>query len=183
MKSGGSRRTLGIARIMPLLLLMLAGCATSIPGSMKKAADTEFTLEKAKTAGDEILGKKVIWGGRIVRAMVQKEGTLIEILQSPLDSSEKPEKHDLSQGRFLAFKSEFLDPLVYRENREVTVLGAVLRFEKHPIGEMMYRYPLLSAEKIHLWEEAPAKIHVYHQFPPHLPGYPYPYGYSPYGWW
>ena len=85
-----------------VLLVMLAGCA-----SRQDAGDSSdvkaLTFLQVKAAPDSFKGQEVIFGGKVLTARRQKDGTRIEILQLPLDRSLRP-GYDLtqSQGRFIA---------------------------------------------------------------------------------
>ena len=81
------------------LLVTLAGCA-----SMQEAEDRQtLTFLQVKATPDSFHGQSVIFGGKVLTARRQKDGTRIEILQLPLDQSMRP-GYDLtqSQGRFIA---------------------------------------------------------------------------------
>jgi outer membrane lipoprotein len=125
----------------------------------------------------------VIWGGEIIETAIQKEGgALIETYQRPLNFRGEPDENAASEGRFLIRVENYLDPYIYRRGRRITVAGEVLGERIKPVGEMDYRYPLLAARQIHLWEEFQPYIYYPYFYP-----YPYFYGgwyYRPfYPWW
>ncbi len=59
---------------------------------------------------------------------------------------------DETRGRFIAVSKQFLDPTVYARGRVITVVGEVIGDSVKPLGAMVYRYPLLEVEAVHLWE-------------------------------
>ena len=93
-----------------------------------------------------------MFGGMIVGSKNAKEGTLIEILQKPLDSDGRPLQTDSTEGRFLIQSDTFLDPVVYHEGRLITVVAEVIGRKELPLDDIMYTYPLLSVKDLHLWE-------------------------------
>jgi len=90
-------------------------------------------------------------GGTIVETKNQKEGTRIEVLQKPLDSQGRPLMTDETGGRFIVHVAQFLDAAIYHRGRSVTVIAEVAGVEVHPLGEIEYGYPALSARDVHLW--------------------------------
>jgi outer membrane lipoprotein len=118
----------------------------------------------------------VIWGGDIVKITNQKDGTtLIEVFQLPLSRRGEPNENYPSEGRFLILAEKYLDPYLFRRGKKITVAGEILGEKTMSLGEMDYRYPLVSSKQIYLWRE-------YYYYPA-----PYYYPYSPYyyydPWW
>jgi outer membrane lipoprotein len=153
--------------------LLLGGCATAaFPPEMLQGVDQSLTLGELRRAPEAHLNQKVVLGGEIVATRPQAEGTEIEVLGRPLRRDESPARTDASEGRFLVFSREFLDPAVYAKGRRLSVLGTVTGEQERPIGNQPYRYPVITAEQVRLWpEELPAYA------------YPYPYPYYPYSWY
>ena len=54
------------------------------------------------------------------------EGTLLEVLQKPLDATDRPLDTDRTEGRFMALYEGYLDPAVYSKGRQVTLAERVL---------------------------------------------------------
>jgi outer membrane lipoprotein len=81
-----------------------------------------------------------------------KEGTLIEILQKPLDREGKPLRTDRTEGRFIAAADRFLDSAVYHAGRDITIVGEVAGQKTMRLGEVDYTYPLVHVKDLHLWE-------------------------------
>lgn len=152
-------------------LLFSACTAINKPQELRGITREEITLAQVVKTPGGYRGKAVLWGGRIIRAINKKEGTLIEILQLPLDSSDRPKDVDTSGGRFLVMYPGYLDVAIYRSGREITVVGKIQGIKAMPLGEIEYRYPFIKAEKIHLWEAKPQKMYL--EYPP------YPYWYGP----
>jgi outer membrane lipoprotein len=162
--------------IAVLLCVAISACAPIISPELRREVREEITLSQVRKDPDPCKGKVVIWGGKIVGAANKREGTLIEVLQLPLDRSDRPKEVDTSEGRFLTMHPDYLDVAIYRQGREITVVGEIEGVKTLPLGEIEYRYPFIKAKKIHLWEVGPESIGVCHEFPP------YPFWYRPY-WW
>jgi outer membrane lipoprotein len=173
---------------LPLWLTLAAGCAPPVvPSQLMKQVDQGLTLAQARDNPAQAKGKTVLWGGRIIRTVNRSKGTLIEVLQLPLDDQDRPETGYNSSGRFIVAMRGFLDPEIYHKNREVTVVGSVVGVELLPVGEIKYKYVLLRGKEVKLWDKRPNVIRVYPAGgfwgPAPLPG-PYPYWYyGPYPWW
>jgi len=160
-------------------LFLLAGCAHVISKDIRVKVDPSLTFEKVIQNPIAYKGKTVVWGGEIVETLNQKnETTEIEVFQIPLDSNDAPKVSNGSEGRFLILVNKYLDPYLYRKGRRITVAGEILWEKILPLGEMDYRYPVISSKQIYLWEE--------YYYPPYPYSYPYPY-YYPWGyydpWW
>jgi outer membrane lipoprotein len=155
------------------MIILLSGCAHVISKDLRAKADPYLTLRKVSQNPNAYLGKTVIWGGEIINTTNQKDGsTLIEIFQLPLSRSGEPNERYPSEGRFLILIEKYLDPYLFKQGRKVTVSGDILGEKIRPLGEMDYRYPLLSSKQIYLWRE--------YSYAPSPYYYPYHY-YDP--WW
>jgi len=173
-----------IISILFLLSLMgYPGCATIIkPHDLRDmGADRAIGLSQVVKNPEAYKGKIVLWGGEIIRTANKKEGTLIEVLQLPLDRSDRPKDVDTSEGRFLVLHPDYLDVAIYRPKRDVALVGEIQGVKTLPLGEIEYVYPFLKAKTIHLWELRPETTKIYHEYPPYPYRYPYWWGY-PY-WW
>ena len=155
--------------------LFSSGCATVISKEVINRANREISVSDVTKSPETYKGVSVVWGGEIVGATNRKEGTLLEILQKPVDYTLRPEKVDESPGRFLAVHNGYLDVAIYEPGREVTVAGQIQGVRVLPLGEIEYTYPVIDVEEIHLWE-------------PRKETAEYPYGYYPHWyysphWW
>jgi outer membrane lipoprotein len=120
---------------------------------MKEQVDKDLPFREVFRDPDACKGRTVMWGGVIIEAKNQKEGTLLEVLQKPLDWGGQPREGDESEGRFLALHEGFLDTALYAKGREITAAGEIRGKRVQPIGEVEYGYPLLAVKEIHLWPE------------------------------
>jgi len=181
------RKTISLLSL--LSLIGFSGCAPIIkPHDLSDlGADKEIALSQVVQDPEAYKGRMVLWGGEILRSANKKEGTVFEVLQLPLDKSDRPKDVDASEGRFLVVNPAYLDVAIYRPKREVTVVGEIQDVKTLPLGEIEYAYPYLRAKKIHLWEARPETIKVYHEYSSvpwrytYWSGYPFWWGH-PY-WW
>jgi outer membrane lipoprotein len=131
------------------LLVMLAGCASTQEADEKQG----FTFLQVKATPNSFQGQPAVFGGKVLTARRQKDGTRIEILQLPLDRSMRP-VYDLtqSQGRFIAIYREFLDPATIPPGTRVTVTGQVSSSITLPLDETDYTYPVLNINRVQVWD-------------------------------
>jgi outer membrane lipoprotein len=162
--------------ILFFLIFLLSGCAHVISKDLRVKADPHLTLSQVRQNPDGFKGKMVIWGGEIIETINQRDATTqIEIYQKPLGWRGEPKDVGLSEGRFLILVDRYLDPYVFKPGSKVTVMGEILGAKTKLLGEMDYRYPLLSSKQVYLWPE-----YVYYPYPTYYydPWWGYPY----WGW-
>jgi outer membrane lipoprotein len=129
----------------------LCGCAPPFPREAMDRVDRRLSFRELLAAPDAGKGAWVMLGGVIISVRNSKEGTLIEILQKPIDSDGRPLDTDVSEGRFLAMTDQYLDSAVYHEGRLIGIIGEVAGKKTMPLDEIMYEYPLLTVRAMHLW--------------------------------
>jgi outer membrane lipoprotein len=138
-----------------------------ISKDLREKADPSLTFRQVLQNPNLYKEKTALWGGEIIETVNQKDGTtLIEVFQRPLGWRGKPKVMLPSEGRFLILADKYLDPYILRMGRKITAAGEIQGEKIKPLGEMDYRYPLLSSEQIYLWAD----------------DYPYPYYYYD-PWW
>jgi outer membrane lipoprotein len=148
------------------LLITLAGCASTQEAESEQAP----TFLQVKTAPDSFKGQSTVFGGKVLTARRQKDGTRIEILQLPLDQSGRP-GYDLtqSQGRFIAQQREFLDPATLPPGTRITVTGIVSGSITLPLDETDYTYPVIDIKRVQVWagpEDVAPRINSYYYMGP-----------------
>jgi outer membrane lipoprotein len=156
-------------------LLLMVGCASVVPGELRKEVDRSISFEELRINPDAYVGRTVLLGGEVVDTKNLPDQTELEVLELPLDASDAPIDADESGGRFLVSYSGYLDPAVYSGGRYVTVVGEVLGAESLKIGGAEHQAPVLSGRFLHLWP----KGFRYHE-PSYYGPYDYPYGYPYY---
>jgi outer membrane lipoprotein len=155
--------------LLACALLFASGCAV-MSKDLRTDAERDLTFAQVFKNPELHRGKVVIWGGMIVDSRNTRDGTLLEVLQKPLDMVGEPRDVDQSGGRFIALYDGFLDVAIYTKDREVTVGGVVQGRRVMPLGEIEYAYPVISVREIYLWPEVRKE---------RVP----PYYYRGYPWW
>jgi len=164
-------------RLMIVLAVgAIAGCA-SVPAPLEGGYSESFQPDQA---GERSVGANVRWGGIVVETRPQAKRTCIEILAQELDRTARPVRSDRGYGRFIACRDEFIDPEIFVNGREVTVVGELTGFQEGKVGEFEYVYPVVGADAVYLWPERQEHYwygHGYYNW-----GYPYywPYYRTPY---
>jgi len=166
-----TRRSIGA--LFVFILMTGGGCAHVVSKDVRNQVDEGITFRQVFQSPDAYKGKVVVWGGVIINMTHQKEGTLVEVLQKPLEMDGQPEDVDRSEGRFLAFHKGFLDDALFAKGRTITVAGEVIGSRKMPIGEIEYTYPFITTREVYLWPERSKERYV--------PYWYYPGWYDP--WW
>ena len=163
---------------MVFLLGWTVSCAP-FSGEVMQEVDKTLTFEEVQKNPDAYQGKTVLWGGLIIETTNRQKETILKVRETELDMEKRPTNMDRSKGRFLIRYTGFLDPLLYKEGREVTAVGEIGGAEILPVGNSQYSYPVVLAREIHLWERVPE------YYPMNPPWYwdPFPYGWYRYPYW
>ncbi len=160
--------------IPALVVAAVCGCSYPIAQQYRVEARKAPTFVEVLKDPAAYTGSIVLWGGIIIETVTVSNGSEIFVLQTPLDSMEKPEPERFSQGRFIAKSGSFLDPEIYKNGKRITLAGDIMGKETRPLGKARYPYPVVGIKELHLWRERKANLYPY--------SYPY-YGryYEP--WW
>jgi len=139
------------AVIVLLSSIILSGCV-----SMPKPLSGEFAgIKPADVANNPaVTGRQVRWGGSILKTYSDNGRSCMEILGQSLDEDlAKPVDPDLSVGRFVACKDNFLDPAVFAPGRQVTVTGHIEGIASTSINDFDYQYAVIGTDVLFLWPE------------------------------
>ncbi|MCK8516589.1 Slp family lipoprotein [Methylonatrum kenyense] len=141
--------------VFGLLVLPFLLCACA---AMPEALDVELaadppSLEQARHQPDAVKDASVRFGGQIAAVENRSDTTLIEVVGRDLRRDGRPVGDSTSRGRFLAVFEDFLDPAVYEEGRQITVVGTLDGTEARKVGEHDYPYPRVRVQGHHLWPE------------------------------
>ncbi|TWJ26418.1 Slp family lipoprotein [Geobacter argillaceus] len=169
----------GLAILVVMGLMALSGCARVISDQSRSLVDPTVQFAKLRDNPDNYIGKTVLLGGRIASARNTKEGGVLEIVQFELDG-DVPRDSFISHGRFLATSVDFLDSLIYKPDRLVTLVGEVKGKKTLPLDAMEYTYPVVAIREIYLWQ--PSESEKYLLYPPSRYN-PYYYGYGSEPYW
>ena len=140
------------AAVLLLALLSSTGCAPIFPREALDTVDRRITFAELRNNPEQYKGARVLLAGVIIALRNTREGTLIEVLQKPADGRGGPVETDETGGRFILQSGQFLDAAVYRTGRRLSVIAEVLGRKELPLDEMLYAYPLLEVQHLHLWE-------------------------------
>lgn len=135
---------------IPCMALLLAACATTPPIDLA-GAETGLTPGEAAANIERVQGRRVAWGGVIVLTRNLKDATEIEVLSYPLDDSGRPKIEGQAGRRFLVVHKGYLESADYHNGRRLTAVGSVSGTRDGLVGEAPYVYPVLQAERLHLW--------------------------------
>jgi outer membrane lipoprotein len=158
--------------IFMVLLISMVSCAHVISRQVRKQTNPDITFEEVLENPEEYTGQMLILSGVITEIKNTKEGTILEVLQTPANFRGKPADIEESEGRYLAIVERFLDPSTYAKGRSVTVAGKILGKRIQPLGKTEYTYPFIQATEIYLWPVE--KTYYPYRY------YPYDYPYSSY---
>ncbi|MBI4699146.1 MAG: Slp family lipoprotein [Nitrospirae bacterium] len=164
--------------IILTIIVLLSSCAPVLSPDMMGRGSHNIRFSDLRTDPANYRGRLYILGGVIVNTTITMEGSLIEAVYVPVDSRGYLGNVDISHGRFLALYRgrELLDPLIFREKREITLAGEFAGTRSGKIGEMEYVYPFFEIREIYLWEE---QVKEYYSPYPYYPYYPSWYYYQP----
>lgn len=137
--------------LLIMLVLMLSACS-SVPSNLQ-LANEQVLMDFSATKTTPPSGQPIRWGGEIAAVRNLEQGSVIEVVQFTLNASGRPIKSDVSGGRFRIWVTDFIDPVIYAEGREVTAIGRFIELESGHVGEQAYQFPVLKADNIHLWQE------------------------------
>lgn len=161
--------------VLSSALIGVSGCAYPISKEIRREVTEDLTFPMVLENPTEYAGDIVLWGGKIIETINQKDGTEIIVLETSLDYLERPENDHESKGRFIAKTQKFLDPAIYKKGRKITVAGEIIGKETMPLGKGEYTYPVIMVKQLHLWK--PMRYR-YDYWPGYGPTY-YDYWYSP----
>lgn len=178
-----------------LVALVLTGCATQIPQSVRGDGSELTTYSQVRAAPEATIGQQVRWGGVIAEVRNRENNSEIEVVGFALRSFGRPESNDETYGRFRIVVSGFADPEVYAKGRMITVLGTYTEMQAGMIGEYVYEFPVVAASGVELWREEAPRIddwrydiyspryrnYLYGVGPYRVHPYHYPYYYYPQG--
>ncbi len=169
--------------LIGLTAVLLISCTPVIRKDLSSNAFFNFPLSNVTEDPGFYKGKTLMFGGVIVKTTLTKEGSLVEALYVPVDSNGYHKGLNDSAGRFLALfpgSKKILDPMIFKNEREITIAGEFVGTRKGIIDEVEYTYPFFKIIELYLWEE---RRDDYDRYPRHhfRFGYPWHYGYGL--WW
>ena len=140
-----------IQLIFLALFMMLTACSSHIPAEIKQSAENSPDIQKTQLNPSQYIGHNVRWGGTILQVENKQNASWLSIVGFPLNSYGRPLTSVESTGRFIAIIDEFLEPIVYTNDRQITFSGKFIKTESRKVGEFLYDYPVIKIEHYHLW--------------------------------
>ncbi len=162
-----------------ILALSLSSCASRMPVEIKGDLDRAPDVAQVHARASRFLSQKVRWGGKILNIENKQNTSRLTIVTFPLNGYGRPKKTDQSPGRFIAIVDTFLEPELYSKDREITVIGHLLKSETLKVGEFSYNHPVVQVGNHYLWsiEKATPPNYMHHWWHDswYNPYYPRPY--------
>jgi outer membrane lipoprotein len=173
-----------------LVVLFLTSCVSVLRKDLMDTGIRNFSFADIIRNPEGNKGRLFVLGGIIVNTTVTRAGSRIEALYAPVDSSGYLQDFRGPTVRFRAVlpgNLGFLDPLIYKQNRQITLAAFFTHNELGKIDDMEYLFPVFQIEQIYLWEERPAVAYAPYPWTPY-PWSPYPYWgphwpYRPWGYY
>lgn len=163
-------------------LAFMAGCThpykATLPPELTNQLNDSLSFSQIKSSPEEHKGKLVILGGQILSAKRLTDSTELIILQLPLVQQREPslELTD-SQGRYIAYQQEFLDPATVPSGTRITLVGELSGSVTQKLDETDYTYPTLTIKQFKIWPNHSSDYPRYGQPYPYWGPYPYAYPY------
>ncbi|WP_432823524.1 Slp family lipoprotein [Trichloromonas sp.] len=142
-------------RLLVLIVITLLGataCSTAVSKESMELVDPSVSFEVLHQDPDRYVGRYLLLGGAITDVRPSADGgSELELVQLPTNNRGKVTATDNSDGRFIAQDTTYRDPAIYRNGRLVTLVGQVTGSKTARLGEMDYRYPVLTVHELRLW--------------------------------
>ncbi|MEC4749908.1 Slp family lipoprotein [Methylomicrobium sp. Wu6] len=169
-------------RVLLLLSASLLNACSTLPPAIKDPPAVDISFPQASVDIARYKGAPVRWGGVIIDVQNEKDYTRLQVLSYPLNSYGRPNREKPYQGRFYLDSRKFLDPAVYKKDKEITAAGVLTGDQELMIGNKLLRLPVLETTTLHLWPDYEPTPYYYNGG--FGPGGFYPYGYYgyPYYW-
>lgn len=133
-----------------LVIVLISGCAT-VPASL--AGDHFSPITPKDAVAGKISGKEVRWGGEIFAVEPGADRTCFAVFSRALLSDARPDRRKNADGVFVACRPGFLDPALYPEGSDITVVGTVDGSEQYQSGYNNFELAKVDATEIYLWPE------------------------------
>ena len=178
-------QTLALLFLLFLGYGSLTACAPALSKQFREKAVPPVLFNELLGDPNAYEGRNIILGGYILEVKNVSDGSLLIILQAPLDFQNRPHSRDKSKGRFLARTDKFMDPEIYKKDRKITVGGKIAGVSAQLLGDHIYQYPIIVIEELYLWAEEQRQDWLYDPYWDYwdYPWYPYYPWRRPYHRW
>ena len=170
-------------KICLYLFCLFLGACTNMPKAIQHMNVVDITYSEASQNIERHKNVPVRWGGIVIDVENEEDFSLIQVLSYPLNFSGRPQLDELHGGRFVIKSTEFLDPMVYAKDKEISVVGTLDGDIQRTVGKKIIQVPLLQSIGVHLWPKQQSNHygfgphHYYYSYPFFRGGYYYPYRY------
>jgi outer membrane lipoprotein len=151
--------------VTAFLAATITACETT--GALPALPEETVVQPYQVSADGSDAGRRVAWGGTVIRVENLADRTRLEMLAFPLDSNGIPDTGGRPAGRFLADYRGFLDPVDYAPGRRATLRGVITGSHSGKVGDAPYQYPVIEAEDVRLWTSGrsgggwwPPQLHI-----------------------
>lgn len=172
--------------LLAIGMSLLSSCS-NLPAAIENPPLYDLSYSQATQQINHFTGAPVRWGGVIITVENEQNFSLMQVLNYPLSDWGRPQLDKPYNGRFVVKTPEFLDPVIYKSDSEITIAGTLKGDIKRSIGNKTLQIPLIEATTIYLWPSYDASDYYgyrpygYSGFGLHYPYYGY-YGFYPYYW-
>jgi len=142
-----------------------------MPEAIQNMNVKDITYSQASQNIDSHRNVPVRWGGIIIDVENEKNFSLVQVLFYPLNYSGRPQLNDPHGGRFVIKSTEFLDPVVYAKDEEISVVGVLDGDIQRTVGKKIIRVPLIQSMGVHLWPKRQNNYYGYGGYGPYHYGY------------
>lgn len=158
-------------KIYLLLSCLLLGACTSMPKAIQNMNVVDVTYAQVSQNIDGHKNISVRWGGIIIDVENEEDFSLVQVLFYPLNYSGRPQLNEPRGGRFVIRSTEFLDPVVYTKDKEISVVGTLYGDIQRTVGKKIIRVPLIQSTAVHLWPKRRNNYYGYKGYDPYHYGY------------
>src|SRR5229473_1029991 len=155
-----------VPALIGVCCLLMSGCASSrrdtfpleyqLPPELQSTVEQRVSFANVKADPASYKGRIILLGGEVLKARRLADRTRLEILHLPLNEFNEPVMNrTASQGRYLAFQKEFLDPATVPPGTRVTLVGEVTGTTEGDLDDMKYSYVTLEIRHLQIWPQTP----------------------------
>lgn len=129
-------------------VVLFSGCVSYPISKALREEARPLSSEQVVSTPGKYIGTVVIWGGRVLATLNDSNGAAIYVLKLPLGRYERPERHQVFNGRFIVRTSKFIDPELLSGEKLIVVAGEITGVKNEPLQKIRYTYPVLSLKEL-----------------------------------
>lgn len=139
-----------LSLLFPLLLVLLAGCATHNPLDLTRV-DSSASPGLVRQDIDRYRGRTVQWGGLIVNRSEEGIPAWLEILSYPLHDDGNPDEYREPTGLFRFNYTGPMELAGHKPGLFVTVVGEITGLNSVDAAARTPPLPQVTGDQLHLW--------------------------------